>query len=181
MLQAGLLYSLSDGIGQIKGLSQAAAGELIKAGNNLGMILNLEQNMVKAVFFSENHLKVGDRVFRLKRLPGLPASFFTLNSVTSPLGDSLEQQEILQSITKFYFTRISTFVKIDEKAPGIIERQSVYEPVLMGIQLVDSLIPIGAGQRELIIGDRQTGKTAIAVDAILSQTKVPLIYRRKDN
>jgi F-type H+-transporting ATPase subunit alpha len=171
MVQAGIIISLSDGIGKIRGLPEAAAGELVQAGNNYGMVLNLETNSIKVVFFSEENLKVGDRVICLKRLPSIPASFYSLSSVSTPLGEQLDEDNLPRTVTKLYFTKAINFVKVDEKAPGIIERQSVYEPVLMGVKLVDSLIPIGCGQRELIIGDRQTGKTAIAVDAILSQSE----------
>lgn len=171
MVQAGIIISLSDGIGKIRGLPEAAAGELVQAGNNYGMVLNLENNSIKVVFFSEENLKVGDRVICLKRLPSIPASFYSLSSVSTPLGEQLDEDNLPRTLTKLYFTKAINFVKVDEKAPGIIERQSVYEPVLMGVKLVDSLIPIGCGQRELIIGDRQTGKTAIAVDAILSQSE----------
>ena len=160
--ETGVVLSVGDGIARIHGLEKVMAGELIEfPGNLYGMVLNLEEDNVGATVLGEvTHIKEGDTVKRTGRIVEVPVGEAVIGRVVDPLGQPLDGKGPIESKE----TR-----RIEIKAPGIVGRQPVKEPVQTGIKAIDSMIPIGRGQRELIIGDRQTGKTAIAVDTIINQ------------
>ena len=160
--ETGVVLSVGDGIARIHGLEKAMAGELIEfAGGLYGMVLNLEEDNVGATILGEvTHIKEGDTVKRTGRIVEAPVGEAVIGRVVNPLGQPIDGKgPIPMDETR----------RIEVKAPGIVGRQPVKEPVQTGIKAIDSMIPIGRGQRELIIGDRQTGKTAIAVDTIINQ------------
>ena len=158
----GIVKRVRDGIAIIKGLKKAKAGEVLEFSNGVrGLALNLSYNEISAVIFgNEKLIKQGDRVKNTGKLMTINVSSKLLGRVINVLGESLDNN--LKCDT-------NKLVNVEQKAVGIIARQSVHEPMLTGLKALDSLIPIGRGQRELIIGDRQTGKTAIAVDTIINQ------------
>lgn len=158
----GQVLSVGDGIARIYGLDNVRAGEMIEfPGGIKGMALNLESDNVGAVIFGEDrYIKEGDQVKRLGEIVDVPVGMELLGRVVNPLGEPIDGKGPIQAKQRR---------RVDVKAPGIIPRRSVHEPVQTGIKAIDALIPIGRGQRELIIGDRQTGKTAVAIDAILNQ------------
>ncbi len=163
----GSVLSVGDGIARVYGLDQVQAGEMVefpKAGVK-GMALNLERDNVGVVIFGEDRdIKEGDEARRLGEIVDVPVGRGLLGRVVNPLGEPIDGKGPL--------TDVAERRRVDVKAPGIIPRKSVYEPVQTGIKAIDTLIPIGRGQRELIIGDRQTGKTAVAIDAILNQRAI---------
>jgi F-type H+-transporting ATPase subunit alpha len=153
---------VADGIATISGLQDVLAGELITVGsaNVQGLALNLESRQVRVVLFAnEASVKQGDVAQRTQSIVSVPVGVEILGRVVDALGNPLDD---LDDIT------VSEFSEVDVKAPGIITRKSVHEPLQTGIMAIDSMVPVGRGQRELIIGDRQVGKTTIAVDAILN-------------
>jgi F-type H+/Na+-transporting ATPase subunit alpha len=158
----GTILYVGDGIARIYGLSKVMASELVEFPNDVfGMVLNLEEDSVGCVLFGDSSLvKEGDVVKRTKRVTSLPVGDEMLGRVITPLGVPLDGKGPISS---------KQFLPIERKALGVIQRQPVKEPLQTGITAVDAMIPIGRGQRELIIGDRQTGKTAVAIDAIISQ------------
>jgi F-type H+-transporting ATPase subunit alpha len=158
----GTVLQIGDGIARVYGLSQVMVSELIEfPGGILGIALNLEEDHVGCVIFGEStHVKEGDLVRRTKRVASMPVGEQMLGRVINPLGEPLDGKGPISS---------SEFLPLERKALGVIQRQPVKEPLQTGLKAVDAMIPIGRGQRELIIGDRQTGKTAIAVDAIINQ------------
>ncbi|KAI6244254.1 F0F1 ATP synthase subunit alpha [Aphelenchoides fujianensis] len=162
----GQVLSVGDGIARIYGLDNVQAGEMLefpKAGVK-GMALNLERDNVGAVIFGQDQeIKEGDEVRRLGEIVDVPVGRGLLGRVVNPLGEPIDGKGPIQ-----YTERR----RVDVKAPGIIPRKSVHEPVQTGLKSIDTLIPVGRGQRELIIGDRQTGKTAVAIDTILNQKAV---------
>ena len=160
--ETGVVLSVGDGIARIHGLEKAMAGELIEfPGNLYGMVLNLEEDNVGATVLGEvTHIKEGDTVKRTGRIVEVPVGDAVIGRVVDPLGQPLDGKGPIEAKENR---------RIEIKAPGIVARQPVKEPVQTGIKAIDSMIPIGRGQRELIIGDRQTGKTAIAVDTIINQ------------
>lgn len=167
----GTVISVSDGIVSIHGLADVQFGEMLEfPGNTFGMALNLEQDSVGAVILGDYlHISQGDTVKCTNRLMEVPVGNELLGRVVNPLGQDIEGKgEIDSKATR----------PLEIIAPGVIDRQSVDQPVQTGIKAIDSMVPIGRGQRELIIGDRQTGKTAVAVDAIINQkdTGVKCIY-----
>lgn len=168
-LQVGRIYSIGDGIARVYGLDGVKAGELIefvgKSGNVVkGMALNLEKDYVGAVLFgSDSELVEGDLARRTKSIISVPVGLFLRGRVVDPLGQPLDDKGALVAAKPEL---------VERKAPGIKHRARINSPMATGIRAVDSLVPIGNGQRELIIGDRQTGKTAIAIDTILHQTKL---------
>jgi F-type H+-transporting ATPase subunit alpha len=177
MLESGVIFNLKDGIGSVHGLSEVAFGELVISGSNAGIVLNLADESVSVAFFTEKELKVEDIVFRTKTLPSMPINSYVFGSALNFLGQ-LESELSLSEGTYVLLSQIfSTLLVIDIKAPGIIERQSVYETLPTGVRIIDSLIPIGLGQRELIIGDRKTGKTAIALDMVVNQLRGSLLFK----
>jgi len=158
----GTILQVGDGIARIYGLQDVMAGELIKfPGDIFGMVLNLEENSVGAAIFGDDtHIKEGDQVTRTRRIAEVPVGDAVIGRVVNAVGQPLDGKGPIASTQ----TR-----KIEVKAPGVIARQPVKEPLMTGLKAIDSMIPIGRGQRELIIGDRQTGKTAIAIDTIINQ------------
>jgi F-type H+-transporting ATPase subunit alpha len=158
----GTVLQVGDGIARIYGLSKVMASELIEfPGKTYGMVLNLEEDNVGAVIFGESsHIKEGDIVKRTKRLASMPVGDQMLGRVINPLGEPLDGRGPIKS---------EKYLPLERKALGVIQRQPVKEPLQTGIKAIDGMIPIGRGQRELIIGDRQTGKTAIAIDTIINQ------------
>lgn len=163
--EIGQVLSVGDGIARIYGLDNVQAGEMVEFPRGIrGMALNLEEDNVGAVIFgSDRDIREGDTVKRTGDIVSVPVGKELLGRVVDPLGNPLDGKGPINA---------SEYRKVDVKAPGIIPRKSVHEPMQTGLKAVDALIPIGRGQRELIIGDRQTGKTAIAVDAILNQRAV---------
>lgn len=163
----GYVLSVGDGIARVYGLEHVQAGELVQFSSGLyGMALNLERDNVGVVVFgNDREIEEGDAVSRTNEIISVPVGDELLGRVVDALGNPVDGQG---PINTPYRTRVEV------KAPGIIARKSVHEPVQTGIKAIDSLLPIGRGQRELIIGDRQTGKTAIAVDAIINQRSVNL-------
>ena len=159
----GRILSVGDGIARVYGLDNVQAGEMVEfPGGVKGMALNLERDNVGVVIFGEDRgLKEGDTVKRLNEIVSVPVGRGLLGRVVNPLGEPIDGKGPITDIAKR--------TPVDVKAPGIIPRKSVHEPMQTGIKSIDTLIPIGRGQRELIIGDRQTGKTAIAIDTILYQ------------
>ncbi len=169
--EVGEVVQVGDGIARVYGLEKVMAGELIEfPGGLYGMALNLEEDNVGCVLFGEDtHVKEGDTAKRTGRIMELPAGEAMLGRVVNPLGQSIDGKGPIKT------TETRT---IEEKALGVVQRQPVKEPLQTGLKAIDSMIPIGRGQRELIIGDRQTGKTAVAIDAIINQkdTNVFCIY-----
>jgi F-type H+-transporting ATPase subunit alpha len=165
MAEVGQVVSVGDGIATIYGLENVQAGEMVEfAGGLKGMTLNLEADSVGVVIFGDDRaVKEGDTVKRTGSIVDVPVGEALLGRVVDALGNPIDGKGPI--VTK-------ERSRVEVKAPGIIARKSVHEPVQTGIKSIDALIPIGRGQRELIIGDRQTGKTAIAIDTILNQKLV---------
>ncbi len=161
--EVGQVLSVGDGIARVYGLDNVQAGELVEfPGGIKGMALNLESDNVGVVIFgSDSTIKEGDTVKRTGSIVDVPVGKGLLGRVVDPLGNPIDGKGAI--------TNVAERRRVDVKAPGIIPRKSVSEPMQTGIKAIDSLIPIGRGQRELIIGDRQTGKTAVAVDTIINQ------------
>jgi F-type H+/Na+-transporting ATPase subunit alpha len=160
--ETGRVLSCGDGIARIYGLQNAASGELLEFPHSIyGIVLNLEEDNVGAALFGEpQQIKEGDEVKRSGRIAEVPVGDAILGRVVNALGQPIDDKGPIKS---------SEARRIELKAPGVIKRQPVKEPLQTGIKAIDSMIQIGRGQRELIIGDRQTGKTAIAVDTIINQ------------
>jgi F-type H+-transporting ATPase subunit alpha len=167
----GSVLSVGDGIARLWGLEDAMAGELIRfPGDVMGMVLNLEEDNVGAVLFgSDKNIKEGDRVEATGRIASVPVGKAMIGRVVNAIGQPVDGKGPIGA---------DKFRNIEFKAPGVIDRQPVKEPLQTGIKAIDAMIPIGRGQRELIIGDRQTGKTTIALDTIINQkgTGVICIY-----
>jgi len=163
--EIGQVLSVGDGIARVYGLDNVQAGELVEfPGGITGMALNLEVDNVGIVIFgSDRDIKEGDTVKRTGNIVEVPVGKELLGRVVDPLGNPIDGKGPIKSKTR---------QRVDIKAPGIIPRKSVHEPMSTGLKAVDALIPVGRGQRELIIGDRQTGKTAIILDAILNQKPI---------
>ena len=160
--ETGTILAVGDGIARIHGMANAVAGELVEFASGMsGMVLNLEaDNVGVAIFGSDRELKEGDSVKRTGRIVEVPVGDSLIGRVVDPLGRALDGQgEIVSEHTR----------RVEVKAPGIVGRKSVHEPLQTGLKAIDAMVPIGRGQRELIIGDRQTGKTAIGIDAIINQ------------
>ena len=162
--EVGEVLSVGDGIARVYGLDSVQAGEMVEfPGGIKGMALNLETDNVGVVIFgSDATIKEGDTVKRTGTIVDVPVGKALLGRVVDALGEPIDGKGPIDA---------SERRRVDVKAPGIIPRQSVSEPMQTGLKAIDSLIPVGRGQRELIIGDRQTGKTAIAVDTIINQKK----------
>ena len=161
--EVGTVLQVGDGIARIYGMSQVQSGELIEFDNGLmGIVLNLEEDNVGAVLLgSSSKVKEGDTVRRTKRIASINTGEGMLGRVVNALGEPIDGKGPIEG---------ETFeMPIERKAPGVIFRQPVDEPLQTGIKSIDSMIPIGRGQRELIIGDRQTGKTTVAIDTIINQ------------
>ena len=169
--ETGTVLSIGDGIARVYGLDQAMAGELVEfPGEVNGMVLNLEEDNVGiALMGASNHVREGDIVRRTGRIIEVPVGEAMIGRVVGALGTPIDGKGPIET---------SEYRRVELKAPGIVARKSVSEPLQTGIKAIDAMTPIGRGQRELIIGDRQTGKTAIAVDTIINQknTDVFCIY-----
>ena len=163
--EVGQVLSVGDGIARIYGLDNVEAGEMVEfAEGTKGMALNLETDNVGVVIFGDDsHIKEGDIVKRTGEIVDVPVGKELLGRVVDGLGNPIDGKGPIKSKDK---------KRVEVKAPGIIPRKSVSEPMQTGLKAIDSLIPIGRGQRELIIGDRQTGKTAIAIDTIINQKEI---------
>lgn len=168
---SGSVLEVGDGIARVYGLSDAKAGEILEFPDKvMGMILNLEENNVGVIILGDfTKIKEGDEVKSTGRIVSIPAGEEFLGRVVNALGEPIDGKGSV---------KIEKYMELERKASGIISRQPVYEPLQTGIKSIDGMVPIGKGQRELIIGDRQTGKTAIAIDAIINQknTGVKCIY-----
>ncbi|HHW72561.1 MAG TPA: F0F1 ATP synthase subunit alpha, partial [Firmicutes bacterium] len=158
----GSVLMVGDGIARVYGLEGALAGELLEfPKGTYGMVLNLEQDNIGVVILGPyEHIKEGDPVRRTRRVVQVPVGEALIGRVVNPLGQPLDGKGPIKA---------EKYRPIESRAPGVVDRVSVREPLQTGLKSIDSLVPIGRGQRELIIGDRQTGKTAIAVDTILNQ------------
>jgi F-type H+/Na+-transporting ATPase subunit alpha len=167
----GTVVSLTDGIARIHGLSDAMQGEMIEfPGNSYGLALNLERDSVGAVILgSYTHISEGDTVKCTGRILEVPTGRNLLGRVVNSLGEPIDGKGAVEA---------DVFAPIEKVAPGVIDRQSVSQPMQTGLKSIDAMVPVGRGQRELIIGDRQTGKSAIAIDTIINQkgTGVKCIY-----
>jgi F-type H+-transporting ATPase subunit alpha len=160
--EVGTVISVGDGISRAYGLDNTMAGELVEFQNGvMGLVLNLEEDNVGiAIFGEDTEIQEGDIVKRTGKIAEIPVGDNVVGRVVDALGLPIDGKgEIESSDTR----------KIEVKAPGVVYRQSVNQPLQTGIKAIDSMIPIGRGQRELILGDRQTGKTAVAVDTIINQ------------
>ncbi|MBW1649431.1 MAG: F0F1 ATP synthase subunit alpha [Deltaproteobacteria bacterium] len=160
--ETGIILSVGDGISKVYGLQNVMALELVEfPGGVLGLVLNLEEdNVGVAIMGDDSKLKEGDIVKRTGRIAQVPVGEAVLGRVVTAVGEPIDGKGPIDT---------KDFSKIEVVAPGVIDRKSVHEPMLTGIKAIDAMTPVGRGQRELIIGDRQIGKTAIAIDSILSQ------------
>jgi len=160
--EVGQVLSVGDGIARVYGLDNVQSGEMVEfPGGIKGMALNLEEDNVGIVIFGDDRgIKEGDTVKRTGAIVEVPSGMGLLGRVVDGLGNPIDGKGPLKDVT---------FSRVERKAPGIIPRKSVHEPMQTGLKAIDSLIPIGRGQRELIIGDRQTGKTAVIMDTIINQ------------
>jgi F-type H+-transporting ATPase subunit alpha len=167
MESVGTVLQVGDGIARVWGLKDAMMSELVTfPGDITGVVLNLEEdNVGVAIFGSDVHINEGDTVRRTGRIASVPVGEALIGRVVSPIGEPLDGKGPIVT---------DHFRNIEERAPGVTERQPVKEPMMTGLKAIDSMIPIGRGQRELIIGDRQTGKTAIAIDTIINQKNTDL-------
>ncbi len=172
--EIGKVLSVGDGIARVHGLDEIKAGEMVEFdGGIAGMALNLEKDNVGIVIFgSDKDIKEGDTVKRTGSIVDVPAGKGLLGRVVDALGNPIDGKGTLKNVKR---------ARVETKAPGIMPRQSVHEPMQTGLKAIDSLIPIGRGQRELIIGDRQTGKTAIAIDTFLNQKAVNDVAGKDDS
>merc|ERR1719149_556401 len=163
--EIGKVLAIGDGIARVYGLQSVQAGEMVEFDSGLrGMALNLENDNVGVVVFGNDRaIKEGDTVKRTGGIIDIPVGDGMLGRVVDGLGDPIDGKGVITDVTR---------QRIEVKAPGIIARKSVHEPMESGLKAVDSLVPVGRGQRELIIGDRQTGKTAVAIDTIINQKGV---------
>ncbi|MBU1126270.1 F0F1 ATP synthase subunit alpha [Patescibacteria group bacterium] len=157
----GTVLSVADGVVRMSGLADAKSQEMLEFSNGtIGVALNIEEETIGAVILGDaSGINEGDTVKSTGRVLSIPVGDAIVGRVVNPLGEPLDGREL----------KTDTFQPIEKIAPGVMTRQSVYQPVQTGIKAIDALIPIGRGQRELIIGDRQTGKTAIAIDTIINQ------------
>src|SRR5690242_3486825 len=163
--EVGTVLSIGDGIARVYGLDKVQAGEMVEFPNGeRGLALNLESDNVGVVVFGEDSgISEGDIVKRTGAIVDVPVGRGLLGRVVDALGEPIDGKGPLVDVTR---------TRVEVKAPRIVPRRSVHEPVQTGLKAIDSLVPIGRGQRELIIGDRQTGKTAVALDAFINQKTV---------
>ena len=163
--EVGKVLSIGDGIAHVYGLNNVQSNEMVEFESGVkGMALNLEEDNVGVVIFgSDSEIKEGDTVRRTDKIVSVPVGKELLGRVVDALGEPIDGKGAIKA---------KQFSNSEIKAPGIIARKSVHEPVQTGLKMIDSLIPIGRGQRELIIGDRQTGKTSIILDTIINQKRV---------
>src|SRR5579862_6087132 len=163
--EVGQVLSVGDGIARVYGLDQVQAGEMVEFPNGIkGMALNLEIDNVGVVIFGDDRaIREGDIVKRTGAIVEVPVGKGLLGRVVDGLGNPIDGKGPIESTERR---------RVEVKAPGIIPRKSVHEPMQTGLKAIDSLVPVGRGQRELIIGDRQTGKSAVAIDTIINQKAV---------
>src|SRR2546422_6852111 len=166
--ETGTVITLGDGIARVYGLDKVMAGELLAFPHGVaGIAMNLEEDQVGAVLLGEyTEIKAGDEVKRTGRIMSVPVGEALVGRVVNSLGQPIDDKGPVTT---------SQFIPLERLAPGVIERQPVREPMATGLKAIDSMIPIGRGQRELIIGDRQTGKTAIELDTIVNNKGNDLI------
>jgi F-type H+-transporting ATPase subunit alpha len=162
MDSVGSVLQVGDGIARVWGLQNAMAGELLRFPHDItGMVLNLEEDNVGVVLFGpDRHIKEGDTVHRTGKIAQVPVGPALLGRVVNPLGEPVDGKGPIATPHSY---------PIEGRVPNVVQRQPVKEPVQTGNKAIDAMIPIGRGQRELIIGDRGTGKTAVAIDAVLNQ------------
>ncbi|MGI6678064.1 MAG: F0F1 ATP synthase subunit alpha [Dehalobacterium sp.] len=160
--ETGTVITVGDGICRIYGMENAMAGELVRFSNGVsGMVQNLEEDNIGCVILGPfTDIREGDEVRRTGRIMEVPVGDALIGRVVNPLGEPLDGKGPIQT---------DTYRAVESPAPGVVSRRSVYEPLQTGLKAIDALVPIGRGQRELIIGDRQTGKTAVAIDTIINQ------------
>ncbi len=160
--ETGTIISVGDGIARIHGLDKAMSGELLEfPGGVMGMVLNLEEDNVGAAILGDaEHIKEGDIVKRTEQIVRVPTGEALIGRVVNGIGIPIDGKGDIET---------ETYGQVEIKAPGIVSRKSVHEPMQTGLKAIDAMVPIGRGQRELIIGDRQTGKTAVATDTIINQ------------
>src|SRR5207249_1227022 len=160
--EVGSVISLGDGIARIHGLEKVMAGELIEFPHDVaGIAMNLEEDQVGAVLLGDyTHIREGDEVRRTSRIMSVPVGEAMVGRVVNAIGEPIDGKGPIQT---------TQFNAVERLAPGVVDRQPVKEPLQTGIKAIDAMIPIGRGQRELVIGDRQTGKTALALDTIINQ------------
>src|SRR2546429_4445204 len=166
--EVGSIISIGDGIARVHGVDKAMAGEMLEFPHGVfGIALNLEEESVGAVLLGEfREIKEGDIVKRTGRIISVPVGEEMLGRVVNALGQPIDGKGPVAT---------KQFSPIERLAPGVVDRQPVKEPLQTGLKAIDAMVPIGRGQRELIIGDRQTGKTAIAVDTIINQKENDVI------
>src|SRR5437868_3134884 len=166
--EVGTVISLGDGIARVHGLDKVMAGELIEFPHNVaGLAMNLDEDQVGAVLLGDyTEIREGDTVKRTGKIMSVPVGEALIGRVVNALGQPIDDKGPINT---------DKFLPVERLAPGVIDRQSVREPMATGIKAIDTMIPIGRGQRELLIGDRQTGKTAIALDTIINSAKNNLI------
>src|SRR5258706_752682 len=166
--EVGSIISIGDGIARVHGVDNAMAGEMLEFPHGVfGIALNLEEESVGAVLLGEfREIKEGDLVKRTGRIMSVPVGDAMIGRVVNALGQPIDDKGPINT---------NSFIPVERIAPGVIERQPVREPMATGIKAIDSMIPIGRGQRELIIGDRQTGKTAVLLDTIINSKGNDLI------
>jgi F-type H+-transporting ATPase subunit alpha len=159
--EVGTIISLGDGIARVQGLDKAMAGELLDCPHNIaGIAMNLEEDQVGVVLLGDyTELKEGDQIKRTGRIMSVPVGDALIGRVVNALGQPIDDRGPIAT---------KEFINIERLAPGVIDRQPVRESMATGLKAIDSMIPVGRGQRELIIGDRQTGKTAVAIDTIIN-------------
>src|ERR671926_1062776 len=166
--EVGTVIKIGDGIAELHGLEKVMAGELLEFPHNVrGLALNLEEDKVGAVLFGEfQAIPEGDLVKRTGRIMEVPVGEALVGRVVDVLGNPIDEGGPI--VTEHYYP-------VERIAPGVVDRQPVKEPLQTGLKAIDAMVPIGRGQRELIIGDRQTGKTAVAIDTILNQKETGVI------
>src|SRR5205085_7374315 len=166
--EVGTIITLGDGIARVHGVDKVMAGELLSFPHNIsGIAMNLEEDQVGVVVLGEyTELKEGDEVKRTGRIMSVPVGDNMVGRVVNALGQPIDDKGPIAT---------DQFIPLERLAPGVIDRQPVREPMATGLKAIDSMIPIGRGQRELIIGDRQTGKTAVALDTIINSRGNDLI------
>src|SRR5215470_11418550 len=160
--EVGTVISLGDGIARVHGLDKVMAGELLSFPHGVaGIAMNLEEDQVGAVLLGDyTHIREGDEVRRTSRIMSVPVGEAMVGRVVNAIGEPIDGKGPIQT---------TQFNAVERLAPGVVDRQPVKEPLQTGIKAIDAMIPVGRGQRELVIGDRQTGKTAIALDSIINQ------------
>src|SRR5512139_2033570 len=166
--ETGTIISIGDGIARIHGLDKAMAGELLEfPGGVSGMVLNLEEDNVGAAILGDFfHIKEGDTVKRTNRIVEVPVGEALIGRVVNAIGEPIDGKGPINT---------DKFSKVEVKAPGIVQRKSVHQPMQTGLKAIDSMVPIGRGQRELISGDGPIGKSAVALDTIINQKGGDLI------